>query len=753
MNFISGKRIFISSLLFQVCLAGLLLFNMSGCAPESENTGEYVPVLSLLTVTPLIGDEISVRTPAPSTSRIIIDNTSVAGWVSPPERILRFPVEIKSGARLMTRVGVMSDERINTGDIILKLGFLPHTPDGETVQSDPDILLTSGPEQSPELTTKWTLLDIPLNNYSDHRGELWFIAEGRSVNNRTIELLWGQPVIYYPNSKLNRNVLLIGVDALRADSTSPYGARPDLTPNIQNFSEGATLFEQARSQSSWTLPSFASMITGQLPSVIEATLFSNHIPTEATTISEILLPMGFATETICSNAYLGNKQSGFHQGVESMWFQASAEPHILVEKSCEFISGSEGRDWFLFLHILDPHGPYTPKDKYISMFCDPEYSGPYQEEFHANDWKAVTERPFDADIRQVRNLYDSEMANVDDAIGELLDFISDLGIMDETLVIIASDHGEEFFEHGGYEHGHNHFDEMVKTPLIVKGVDFPEGNRIDTQVGNTDIVPTILNWLKLPVPDGLHGVPLQDVITGNVEDGRFIYGEGNNRGTHRKFAVMWPYKCILDMVTLEFRLYNLEADPGETEDISEDNIEVTQLLIRKMLAEMVTDQTLIYLWFIANPFQHARNFTGSIRIPEGIHSVQSFGLDLDDHFELDGDTLRFEVANSLNPLEADKHFILVPSPDAETIEADLLVNGMIDTERFFPHGTPDPERTGSIILRIEDYPLGPNLPLDILALRPGFYIWCSRGIPSAEPEVELDEETLEQLRALGYLDQ
>jgi len=716
------------------------------CSREPEvSTTVTRSACSLLDIAPCIGMETELRDPPPATSRLVIDENSMEGWLNPPENILRFPVSIEEDAHLSARLGIDGEFPEHLDDIIFRINFI--NKDGVS-----QALYETSLRQNPDLPQNWLDIDIILAQIDTANTELTFEVTPANGDISSLQILWGAPVIYYPGKLNHRNVLLIGIDALRADSLSVYGGRTEVSPNIQSFSTTATIFDQSRSQSSWTLPSFASIVTGGLPSVIGTTIHSGRIPADAETIGETLRPYGYATATICGNTYLGNRQSGFHQGFDELWFRFSATPQASVGRTIDFIRRNSDRDWMIFLHIMDPHGPYTPPEEYTRLLADPGYGGPYGEAFHDADvWKSLETPPSADDIRQVRDLYDAEVANVDAAVGELFAFLDEQGLTEDTLIIITADHGEEFFDHGDFEHGHTHFDEMVRTPLLVRGPGFSQDRRIDTCVGNYDIVPTILDYLAVEAESNLPGIPLQDVVGGTVGNDRIILGEGNNRGTHRKFAVTWPYKCILDFVTGNVRLYNLEDDPGETTDISESEQEITSNLSQAMALAMLPDNTIFHIWFMGSPDEAPRRFSGTLEFSCDVGNVRTFGLGEYDIFEIEGSVITFDISNEVPAMGVDKHLTISPLEDDVTVDANVLVDHLTSPDYFFPYGTPDPEPSGHAIVSINDYPLGQDMPMDEVKLRPGMYIWGVKGFDRDEQGIEMDPEELEQLRSLNYI--
>ncbi len=736
---------------FAACLAVSLLF-ASACLPAIEPPPPAS--VSLLTLTPYIGDEISIRENSPQPERWDRMQESVEGWMSPsPEGKLRFPVEIREGARLSFRMGAETTVPIREGVLSFIVEYFPDEPieTAESTVEGPILLYETAPERNPEIFLDWEHVDLSLADCGSGKGELIFRMGETLAGDPGITFMWGHPAVYHPPELKNRNVILIGVDTLRADSVTPYGAAPEITPVLQNFSRTSTTFMQCRAQSSWTLPSFSSMITGALPSTISATVYTGHLPERHTTIAEYLRDRGYGTHAVCSNAWMGNPQSGFHQGFDSLWFESNEVAPVSVEESIEFIEHNITRDWFLFLHFMDPHTPYSPPDEFVDLLTDPDYTGEIGMEFESVDsWKDGSYIPPVEDQQHVRNLYNGEVANVDAALGELFDFLETNNLDENTLVIFSSDHGEEFYDHGGFEHGHTQLDELVRMPLIVRGPGFQEDVRIDTSVGNTDIFPTICSFLEIPVMNEFVGLPLQDVVSGSVAGDRLIFGEGNTRGTLRKFAVSWPWKCILDFVTGETRLFNLEFDPDEKQDLSAAEPEIIDRLRTEIVVAMRPSQTAFHVWITRSYLEEPATFNGTIRFPGGFDSVDAFLLGEDDEYSIEGDTITFEITSSLQLLGPNKHLLIRPSRDSTILEATLLVNGRAEPERFYPYGTRTPEPSGSAVISIYDFPLGTTLPYAIEDHPASCYIWGVQGYDHEDEVVDLDEKTIEQLRALGY---
>ncbi len=745
------------------CCILLLLSLAIGCSTRHAiSPGSNVPpATSLLLIPPYIAGESTIRNPPPLPSRLCVKGESVEGWFNPVENMLRFPIDLKANPRFSVRFSGASENATPGTDLRLKAEFVPLT-DGDNVSIGNSNIYTVF-EISPAegWTESWYNLDVRMEDIPAGPGEIRLVAEGSIVDDPSVDIFWGQPVVHYPDERRKQNVLLIGIDTLRSDGLEQYGARSGVSPALQRLSESATLFTQARAQSSWTAPSFTSMLTGLYPSQVNPTISLCLPPIRVDTLPEMLLSRGFTTMTICGNPHIGRKSSGFHQGNETLWYSYNASPNDSVVMLRRFIERSPDRDWFCFLHIMDPHTPYEPPSDYIDRFCEPEYEGEIGTKFDLqSEWQFLSSPPPSDDIRRARELYDSEIANLDKNLENLFAWMTQTGIMDDTLVIFSSDHGEEFFDHGRFDHGQSVYDEQVHVPLIVKGKGFTEGLIVDKQVGNIDIVPTILKSLGLPVPERLPGKPLQNIINDADLGNRIVFGECTLlRGiSHQKFAVEWPNKCTLDFFTGESRLYNLKDDPAELNDISAEFPDIVQSLSDKMINTLLPIRTMYAIVFAGKSDGNRHVFNGTLELTGGIehaHVLRSTEVDPADQTVPDGNSLHFEVVIHEGQFDVMKGYVIHPVDSNGDFNADLQYDGDSSFVRFFPYGDSKMEPSGVVSAGISDFNWPAQVPVDFINSELACYII---GIPAMTDEMilyesgpEMDPETAEQLRALGYL--
>ncbi len=709
--------------------------------------------ISFLYITPYIGDEAEIRDPAPEPSRMTINQESVQGWENPPENLLRFPVEILSNARLSMRIGGSSENPVYENDLIVRVEFSDENGNVENLFE----IKPSGER----IDEAWFDASIDLDRIAGKPGELRFAVEGPIASNPDVKIFWGQPTIYYPEAGGHKNVLLIGIDALRADAIEPLGGRDGVTPGLLKLAGQSTLFTRCHTQASWTLPSFTSILTGLLPSEVFSTVTTLRMPHHPDTLAEILHPEGYATGTICGVPFIGNDRSGFHQGMESMWYRIDESPETSVLKAKEFITRSKDRDWFCFLHIFDPHGDYSPPEEFVEQFCDPAYEGPIGDEFDVlHDWALPGIPPRENNLRRIRNLYDGEVANVDRVIDSFLEWMDQAGLLDDTLVIFTSDHGEEFYEHGGFDHGQSLYEELVHVPLIIRGNGFPEGVKIDTPVASADIFSTILKYLDIPVPEGVYGIPLQDIISVGPENDRLIFGEGTLvHNTHMKYVIQWPYKCFLDFFTGVTMLFNLEVDPGELTDISDDHPEIAGNLRMAMVTRMLPLRTMYIVLISGNHNAEKVFFDGEFSVPGGITDMfllRGTSLEEGDETWIENDTVSFHLGNPTSLKTKIRGFAIVPEDGADMLEARVSIDGEYIPDIFYPYGNSDQAPDNRAVTDIYDYTWPAQIPEDWLTGPPAVYII---GVPGIDPDElenailsgELDQETLDELRSLGYI--
>lgn len=319
--------------------------------------------------------------------------------------------------------------------------------------------------------------------------------------------------------KLVDNLILISIDSLRADRVGSYGNKHDTSPTMDRIGRQGLRFTNAYSASSWTLPGHMSMLTGRDVLGHGVISESDRLSPAVPTLAGRLKNAGLATAAIVSTPVL-SARFGFNHGFDSYddhtipapnaFDAVKDEPAPTVEKlATAWLREHAQERFFLFLHFWDVHYDYIPPAPYDTMF-DPDYKGTVTGKDFYKD-KAINKHLPQRDLEHLFALYDGEIRWVDDHIARILGVVEQLGLAGKTAVIITSDHGDEFFEHGYKGHGRTLYNEVTHIPLVMYVPGLPGGQVVDTPVSHVDLMPTALALLGAEAPAGMSGV---DILQG-----------------------------------------------------------------------------------------------------------------------------------------------------------------------------------------------------------------------------------------------
>jgi arylsulfatase A-like enzyme len=376
------------------------------------------------------------------------------------------------------------------------------------------------------------------------------------------------------------NIVLITIDTLRSDHLSCYGYDRATTPAIDRIAAMGTVFEQAYATSPWTTPSMASIVTGLSPrthgvrhGVLTATSTrvsqQEALDPEFPTLATILQAAGYTTFGLTSNAHLA-AELGFGRGFDAfatLPFKSAFRLDVALAAWRERIRHSTPR--FLWIHYFDPHAPYTSQEPWIG-----EYDG---DRAQRGDWSrmvtselaAIEEAGAPAGFAEgIESLYDSEINFVDRSIGRLLD---ELAPLDNTVVVITSDHGEEFLDHGGFGHKHSLHEELLRVPLIIKApAAWRVERRVDTPVSNQRILSTVLAIAGVETPPLVEATSLLGLMTGSSSAlPEPIFADLDTGIASADSVRLGRWKLIIASRPAEsMQLFDLESDPKETNDLA-----------------------------------------------------------------------------------------------------------------------------------------------------------------------------------------
>jgi arylsulfatase A-like enzyme len=370
--------------------------------------------------------------------------------------------------------------------------------------------------------------------------------------------VWADPILLDPSAGLpHRNVLLVSLDTLRARSLSAYGCERATTPSLDTLmaAQGA-LFENASTPAPHTLPSHMSLFSGLYPHTHGVRNYMRKLHAKYRTLTEVLRAAGYATAAFTENGFL-IAQAGFRRGFAVYHENKSPNLHRPLGQIGDTFG--RGRAWlrwqgnrpfFLFLHTYEVHFPYVPPADYRSYFG------------RAGSLPPGPERD--------RLLYEQEIRYTDDHVRALLEELDDLGLADSTLVIVTSDHGEEFMEHGRRRHGFQLYEESTRVPLLMRwpGI-IPAGLRVTTPVSLVDLAPTILDLLGISELDGADGRSLVPLLQDPARSfGRSMVFAATKPSVKKGSGGLYAaraatHKCILRTRSGEYECYDLTVDPGE----------------------------------------------------------------------------------------------------------------------------------------------------------------------------------------------
>ncbi len=554
------------------------------------------------------------------------------------------------------------------------------------------------------------------------------------------------------------NILLISIDTLRQDHLGCYGYPRPTSPNIDRLAREGIVFDRALAPSSWTLPSHVSLLTGTYPAFHrvqdDGVTLSPSIPT----LAEHLRAKGYRTFASVSHVYVSRLfglDRGFAVFDDSLIVGGARNPvaGLVLDRALRLFPETGGaQPWFAFLHFFDPHWDYEPPAPFDAMFTDPAYDGPIDGTQNSMAPYRAPSQPMPApDLRQLIALYDGEIAYVDAQIGRLLTELGRRGLLENTIIVVTADHGEEFKEHGLLGHGHSLHGEQMRIPLVMWGpLGSRAGRRSDELCSLVDVAPTLL---ALAGADRLPETAGTDLLDGNVPEDRVVYGETIRFGNEMRAANLGHAKAISYLQGDRRVFYDLAADPGERTALPEDPS-------GGALSTALDDYTLAsdagwHLKLIARSegplvcrgalrttgrFVDARRyFSGFLRPPRKA-TVTAFGIAPDGH------ELSFDVA--VVQLIGEIAFRTDP-PDAPVV-FDLNVKHEKGAAGLYL-GKGIPVSAGTPFTLVPGDPRVRGVPDSYARAPDGCYVRAvSRVTEGAAPQ--LSPEAIERLRSLGYVE-
>lgn len=404
------------------------------------------------------------------------------------------------------------------------------------------------------------------------------------------------------------DIIIYVIDALRSDHVGCYGYERNTTPNIDAFATSNTLFKQAYANASWTRPSGATILTGLLPKNHKTATRDSKLPEELITMAELLQVLGYYTVAVNTNGNVGEEygfSSGFNEFIALKENVDQESIHqrsdVLNQKTFEFLERflqhRPRRPLFLWIWSSDPHDPYSPHKSVKEAFNIQQYPSVDKKyrlvDNLAKRIKATKFRwPSSAEKEYLKTLYDQEILFNDKAFGNLIKKLKQKQIYENAIIILTSDHGEEFFDHNWIGHGKTLFQEQIKIPLIIKAPEIQKGEK-DIRIQHADIFPTLLDILQEEMPHEMDGMSILDMTA--CQD-RPIFAEETVDGHDLRSILMGDYKLIHNLPDAgylyvswrelyPYEYFNLKTDPEEHSNIADFTDINFSYLIQKLAYE------------------------------------------------------------------------------------------------------------------------------------------------------------------------
>jgi arylsulfatase A-like enzyme len=367
----------------------------------------------------------------------------------------------------------------------------------------------------------WTDVALPLGAASSQAARIDLVARGGDVE-------WAEPriVVKAPPATLPKLVkfdhfYIWMVDTLRADKVHVFNPKTRVqTPNYDAFAADATRFAWAQVPGTWSLPSHASLLTGVYPTVHKAVAHEARLSKDVPFVAEDMKKAGYRTAMFSSNGYVSSKW-GFDRG----WDMDRNFIRESLPNGAEYL-WKTGKAWilpglkadkrdFVYLATVEPHVIYNPPKSFLVKYWDKPYSGPIKPALTGAQLGAIKLGKLkvnDTDKAYLEALHDAEITQSDAAFKTFIDDLKAAGVYDKAVVVVVSDHGDQFYEHGSVGHGDTVYQELTHVPLIIRAPGlFPKGHVVEADVEITDVYATMLalaGITPLPIVEGTSLVPL-----------------------------------------------------------------------------------------------------------------------------------------------------------------------------------------------------------------------------------------------------
>ncbi len=563
---------------------------------ELVKAGENYLLLTFGGTVPIEGQDVSV-----AIDSIWIRNATEQSTKARPPAYASLVAKVRLGdedrqaialsrrSTLRYHVMVPSDGSLGFGIGVEGEGQVPFTIE-VTADQQPITQLLSGTASG-----AWVDHKVDLSRFAGQTVRIDLRARGEGAG----RLAWNSPRILVPtpperNLEPAKNVVVLVVDTLRADQLRPINAQTRVkTPFIDQFASDGVVFALAQAPENWTKPSVASILTGLHPQTHQQKTTDAALPSSAVLLSEHLKDQGFATGCFSANGYVSDR-FGFDQGWDHytnyIRESRSTEAKDVFEEAGNWIEEQKDSRFFAYIQTIDPHVPYDPTDKYLRMYDPSEYAGQVRPRMTGDLLEKAKRNPpqvvFDAsDKRRLRALHDGEITQHDQFFGAFLERLSGLGLAEDTLIVVTSDHGEELGDHGSWGHGHSVYQELLHVPLMFRlPKRLPGGTKVGDAVSTLDISATVTDLLGVPAMAHNEGHALVGLMLGEAPSRPAV--AFSDFQDERRVITTGRWKFIV-RGNLTSTMFDLVADPLEKTQLDASAFPIGRRYSRMLLGQFL----------------------------------------------------------------------------------------------------------------------------------------------------------------------
>ncbi len=568
-----------------------------------------VPTLRLRDHPDEDGDRSGAPVPSETLDRVLarmelLEDRRPGFWLPSPSR-LEIKTELRPGAQLAFAIGIPETP--------------PQTVEDEFSLSDPEAEDESLDSQPVGFRVTWirdgqeTVLDevdevFPGDPWTERRIEAPENAGDGVLRWETfgasgIPAGFADPrILRQATEPENYNIILYVIDTLRADHLSCYGAQRETSPFLDSLAADGFLFENTYAVASWTRPSTVSVLTGILPSYHGAN-GGGALPSNAVTLAETLRLNGYSTWGYAANVQVSARgvkcDQGFHRFLTELGFRRLAKDTRdsssgqINQAFFPWVEENGGEPFFAYLHSLDPHSPYAPPRANLPF--GKSYRGRLKGEplIPRENLRPMTNELEIEDVEYVMDVYDNEIVYQDRQIRALVEHLQKLGLWSRTILLVVSDHGEEFLDHGDWDHSGRMWEEQVRVPGILH---LPESlraelavtpHRIKDPISQIDVAPSLLALVGIEDAYPRQGRSVMPLLRQNSDEEWVSYceeprgrGEADDLGALRRgeYKLIWEHDPAKDET--KYRLFHLPSDPGEQIDLATKKPDVLEAMLR-----------------------------------------------------------------------------------------------------------------------------------------------------------------------------